>query len=97
MALVAIENLSNELNDTLSTANPLTFDEVYSTFCSIIDNNLDTKVLNRNKHSRPWWNKDLASLAKEVRSALKKWECDKLNKSTKLIYLSKQKEFSKLV
>ena len=84
-----------ELDDSASN-----LDEVYDGFCKIIDSQLLTKQVSKGRssnYSKPWWNKDLGDLAKDVRLALKQWEENKSSVELKLAYLNKQKQFSKLV
>ena len=75
--------------------------QVYDSFCKIIDEQLETMVVKNPKGSqnfhKAWWNEELSTLAKKVRCALKAWERNKSNGELKLAYLNLQRNFSKLV
>ena len=92
-----LEGIVNQLE--LDKTN-ISLDEVYKNFCEIIDSQLLSKQVNKGRstsYSKPWWNEDLGALAKEVRLALKQWEKHRGNSQLKLSYLTKQKQFNKLV
>ena len=103
----ALSDLTCKLNDQQNISESdlqCHVNEVYKEFCSLLDSKLiKKKVSNRDKttkqshQGKAWWSIELSSVAKEVRKCLKNWEKDKGNPSLKKAYLSKQKEFSKMV
>lgn len=102
--LDSLEALASKLeNGILSPSQEVNLNAIYEDFCTIIDNQLDTKQVKgrsgkKNKNSaKEWWNDELGNMAKEVRNALKAWEANKADGELKSSYLQKQKLFSKSV
>ena len=91
-----LKELANMLEPNASTD---TIDRVYKEFCRVIDSRLDSKHTGKGSHTnkKAWWNDDLGNLSKEVRRALRQWECNKSDETLKSAYLEKQKRFSKRV
>ena len=96
-----LEALARSLkHGMLSHTHAVNINSVYEDFRTIIDSQLDTKQHKggRGKASgKEWWNDELGALAKEVRQALRVWEVNKADVGLKLIYLQRQKHFSKMV
>jgi len=67
--------------------------QVYDSFCTIIDGQLENPKGSQNFH-KAWWNEELSTLAKMVKCALKAWEGIR---KLKLAYLNLQRNFSKLM
>lgn len=95
-------NLTNHLNDLTHNKEEVNdeVNKVYSTFCTIIDDQLQHKRIPSKKNTsrtKPWWDAGLSALAREVESSLKAWELNTMDNSLKQVYVAKQKAFSKAI
>ena len=94
---IILEDLASRLtNQNAYAASHTQVNAVYSDFCKLLDKKLTSKEIkpksksnSRNKlpNGKAWWNSELISLAKEVRSRLRQWELNKADSDLKLAYL----------
>ena len=67
---------------------------MFDEFCETLKTELVyRRVSSGDRHHKPWWNDCLATLRKNARTALKRWEMNKQNLSLKDLFLKAQKIF----
>ena len=68
--------------------------QMYDEFCQTLKTELVYRRVSSGDHyHKPWWNDCLATLRKNARTALKRWEINKQNPSLKELFLKAQKSF----
>ena len=83
-----LENSMVDIHDQES------LNQIYDEFFQTLKTELVyRKVSLGDRHHKPWWNDCLATLRKNARTALKRWEMNKQNPSLKDFFLKAQKSF----
>ena len=86
--------LENSIKKMVDIHDQESLNQIYDEFCQTLKTELVyRKVSLGDHHHKPWWNDCLATLRKNARTVLKRWEMNKQNPSLKEFFLKAQKSF----